>query len=68
MHFDQTNLPKLIIRVLPENCVIDFFMSSLADEERIVRRESYLKATEGGRMHFESDLSDGDISPHVLRR
>lgn len=33
-----------------------------------MRRESYLKATEGGRMHFDSDLSDGDISPHALRR
>lgn len=40
----------------------------IADEERAMRRESYLKATEGGRMHFDSDLSDGDVSPQVLRR
>lgn len=33
-----------------------------------MRRESYLKATEGGRMHFDSDLSDGDVSPQALRR
>lgn len=39
-----------------------------ADDERIMRRESYLKATEGGRMNFDIDLSDGDISPQVLRR
>lgn len=45
---------------------IIFFL--LADDERAVRRESYLKATEGGRMHFDGDLSDGDVSPHVLRR
>ncbi|XP_065174291.1 rho GTPase-activating protein 21-B isoform X10 [Atheta coriaria] len=42
--------------------------SKTADEERGTRRESYLKATEGGRMHFESaDLSDGDVSPQLLR-
>lgn len=40
----------------------------IADEERAMRRESYLKATEGGRMHFDSDMSDGDVSPQVLRR
>ncbi|CAH1973620.1 unnamed protein product [Acanthoscelides obtectus] len=39
-----------------------------SDDERATRRESYLKATEGGRMHIDSDLSDGgDTSPHVLR-
>ncbi|XP_065174284.1 rho GTPase-activating protein 21-B isoform X4 [Atheta coriaria] len=43
--------------------------TNLTDEERGTRRESYLKATEGGRMHFESaDLSDGDVSPQLLRR
>jgi hypothetical protein len=39
-----------------------------ADDERTTRRESYLKATEGGRMHFDSEMSDGDVSPQVLRR
>jgi hypothetical protein len=38
-----------------------------ADDERTTRRESYLKATEGGRMHFDSEMSDGDVSPQVLR-
>ncbi|CAH1110584.1 unnamed protein product [Psylliodes chrysocephalus] len=39
------------------------------DDDRITRRESYLKATEGGRMHIDSDLSDGgDLSPHAIRR
>nr|CAH7720282.1 unnamed protein product [Callosobruchus chinensis] len=39
-----------------------------SDDERATRRESYLKATEGGRMHIDSDLSDGgDTSPQVLR-
>ncbi|KAK9712627.1 PDZ domain [Popillia japonica] len=37
------------------------------DEERAMRRESYLKATEVGRMHLDSDFSDGDASPQVLR-
>ncbi|CAH1110589.1 unnamed protein product [Psylliodes chrysocephalus] len=38
------------------------------DDDRITRRESYLKATEGGRMHIDSDLSDGgDLSPHAIR-
>ncbi|CAH1973623.1 unnamed protein product [Acanthoscelides obtectus] len=42
--------------------------TNIADDERATRRESYLKATEGGRMHIDSDLSDGgDTSPHVLR-
>ncbi|XP_063921383.1 rho GTPase-activating protein 21 isoform X5 [Zophobas morio] len=40
---------------------------SPADDERTTRRESYLKATEGGRMHIDSDMSDGDVSPQVLR-
>lgn len=40
-----------------------------AEDDRAVRRESYLKATEGGRVHFDSDHSDGgEISPQVLRR
>lgn len=39
-----------------------------AEDDRTVRRESYLKATEGGRVHFDSDHSDtGDISPQALR-
>jgi hypothetical protein len=41
--------------------------TNLADDERTTRRESYLKATEGGRMHFDSEMSDGDVSPQVLR-
>ncbi|VEN51522.1 unnamed protein product, partial [Callosobruchus maculatus] len=42
--------------------------TNIADDERATRRESYLKATEGGRMHIDSDLSDGgDTSPQVLR-
>lgn len=45
-----------------------FVVNFIADEERAMRRESYLKATEGGRMHFDSDMSDGDVSPQVLRR
>ncbi|XP_008198093.1 rho GTPase-activating protein 21 isoform X3 [Tribolium castaneum] len=40
---------------------------SPADDERTTRRESYLKATEGGRMPFDSDMSDSDVSPQVLR-
>lgn len=41
----------------------------IADDDRAVRRESYLKATEGGRVHFDSDLSDAaDVSSQVLRR
>lgn len=40
-----------------------------ADDDRTVRRESYLKATETGRVHFDSDYSDGgDISPQILKR
>lgn len=51
------------------NCVLLLCLRNAADEERGTRRESYLKATEGGRMHFESaDLSDGDVSPQLLRR
>jgi hypothetical protein len=63
-------------------CFVSFFFSSslfnrrywmidsmfAADDERTTRRESYLKATEGGRMHFDSEMSDGDVSPQVLRR
>ncbi|XP_008198097.1 rho GTPase-activating protein 21-B isoform X8 [Tribolium castaneum] len=41
--------------------------TNLADDERTTRRESYLKATEGGRMPFDSDMSDSDVSPQVLR-
>ncbi|GLH06611.1 Uncharacterized protein GBIM_12092 [Gryllus bimaculatus] len=43
--------------------------SPLAEEERIGRRVSYLKATWGDRMHVDSDfdLSDGE-SPHVHHR
>ncbi|KAG5897664.1 hypothetical protein JTB14_024491 [Gonioctena quinquepunctata] len=42
--------------------------TNIVDDERAMRRESYLKATEGGRMHIDSDLSDGgDISPQALR-
>lgn len=43
-------------------------MFVLGDEDRVMRRESYLKATEGGRVRFDADLSDGDVSPQVLRR
>lgn len=47
--------------------LIPFYFS--VDDDRITRRESYLKATEGGRMHIDSDLSDGgDLSPHAIRR
>ncbi|XP_018575341.1 rho GTPase-activating protein 21 isoform X4 [Anoplophora glabripennis] len=39
-----------------------------SEDERAMRRESYLKATEGGRMHIDSDLSDGgEVSSQVLR-
>ncbi|CAG9834844.1 unnamed protein product [Diabrotica balteata] len=42
--------------------------STNLDDERATRRESYLKATEGGRMHIDSDLSDsGELSPQTLR-
>ncbi|KAL3269639.1 hypothetical protein HHI36_008702 [Cryptolaemus montrouzieri] len=41
--------------------------TTIADDDRITRRESYLKATEGSRLQFECDLSDGEISPQVLR-
>ncbi|CAG9860235.1 unnamed protein product [Phyllotreta striolata] len=42
--------------------------SNIVDDEKTTRRESYLKATEGGRMHIDSDLSDsGDISPQAIR-
>ncbi|XP_074036276.1 rho GTPase activating protein at 19D isoform X5 [Leptinotarsa decemlineata] len=42
--------------------------TNIADDERAMRRESYLKATEGGRMHIDSDFSDGgDTSPQALR-
>lgn len=48
--------------------ILIIFLSFVADDERAMRRESYLKATEGGRMHIDSDLSDGgDISPQALR-
>ncbi|XP_031352150.1 uncharacterized protein LOC116177335 isoform X3 [Photinus pyralis] len=40
--------------------------TSLADEERAMRRESYLKATGNGRMHVE-EFSDGEISPQIRR-
>ncbi|XP_044755319.1 uncharacterized protein LOC123314236 isoform X2 [Coccinella septempunctata] len=40
---------------------------SIGSEDRITRRESYLKATEGSRLQFECDLSDGETSPQVLR-
>ncbi|XP_071049993.1 rho GTPase-activating protein 23 isoform X4 [Onthophagus taurus] len=44
---------------------------SPAEEDRAMRRESYLKATEGGRMPFDVDFNvdfnDGDVSPQVLR-
>ncbi|XP_057657175.1 rho GTPase-activating protein 21-B isoform X20 [Diorhabda carinulata] len=42
--------------------------TNMADDERATRRESYLKATEGGRMYIDSDLSDsGELSPQALR-
>ncbi|XP_060529948.1 rho GTPase-activating protein 21-like isoform X3 [Cylas formicarius] len=42
--------------------------TNLADDDRVVRRESYLKATEGGRMHIDSDFSEeSEISPQALR-
>ncbi|XP_017780003.1 PREDICTED: rho GTPase-activating protein 21-like, partial [Nicrophorus vespilloides] len=43
--------------------------TNITDEDRVTRRESYLRATEGGRiMSLESrDFSDGDVSPQVLR-
>ncbi|KAK5645164.1 hypothetical protein RI129_006464 [Pyrocoelia pectoralis] len=40
--------------------------TNLADEERAMRRESYLKATGNGRMHVE-EFSDGEISPQIRR-
>ncbi|XP_045473160.1 rho GTPase-activating protein 21 isoform X3 [Harmonia axyridis] len=45
---------------------IDQLMAE-GSEDRITRRESYLKATEGSRLQFECDLSDGETSPQVLR-
>ncbi|KAJ8912112.1 hypothetical protein NQ315_005448, partial [Exocentrus adspersus] len=46
--------------------------TNIAEDERAMRRESYLKATEGGRMHIDSDLSDagdicGDAANQMLR-
>ncbi|KRT85820.1 PDZ domain-containing protein, partial [Oryctes borbonicus] len=41
--------------------------TNIADEERAMRRESYLKATEVGRMHLDGDFSDLDASSQVLR-
>ncbi|XP_045473167.1 uncharacterized protein LOC123679748 isoform X9 [Harmonia axyridis] len=41
--------------------------NNIGSEDRITRRESYLKATEGSRLQFECDLSDGETSPQVLR-
>jgi hypothetical protein len=45
-------------------------MCASAEEERLVRRVSYLKATWGDRMHVDSDLDLSDTeSPHMqLRR
>ncbi|CAH0555994.1 unnamed protein product [Brassicogethes aeneus] len=41
--------------------------TNIADDERVTRRESYLKATEGGRVDFRIEHSDGDVSPQQLR-
>ncbi|KAF2882336.1 hypothetical protein ILUMI_23835 [Ignelater luminosus] len=40
--------------------------TNLADEDRAMRRESYLKATGNGRMHVD-DFSDGEVSPQTTR-
>ncbi|KAK9889820.1 hypothetical protein WA026_007188 [Henosepilachna vigintioctopunctata] len=41
--------------------------TNITDDDRLTRRESYLKATEGSRLQFECDFSDGETSPQVLR-
>ncbi|KAF5295367.1 hypothetical protein FQR65_LT01557 [Abscondita terminalis] len=38
--------------------------NSIGDEDRAMRRESYLKATGNGRMQVE-EMSDGEISPQI---
>lgn len=74
LSFSANFLPKYLkglqffvryFSTIDDSCIYYFS----AEDERAMRRESYLKATEGGRMHIDSDLSDsGDISPQVLRR